>query len=68
MRSKDARYDMNQILTPKPAINKSKRICIYGAISTPAHLIFTKSWFYQSSSVSDLESTMGPGTIEKRPK
>ena len=38
-----------------------------GATSTPAHLIFTKPWLYQSSSVPDLEFTMGPGTIEKIP-
>jgi hypothetical protein len=30
-----------------------------GATSTPAHLIFTKPWFYQSSSVPHLEFTRG---------
>ena len=40
---------------------------LFGAtsISTPAHLIFTKAWFYRTSSVPYLESTTGPGTIEK---
>ena len=30
---------------------KSQRIAVTGATSTPAHLIFTKPWFYQTSSV-----------------